>query len=102
MDDIAACSLAKYYVDKGIDVVHNNGQIWRYSFNAKKSPILIFSERKCKKAQNMVYRGFWFGPDEGLERRIYDHMGIQVSVDVYDVTGLKERLSKIRRALNPV
>ena len=99
-DDLATCSTSKHNLDRAIDIVANHGRTWRYDFNAKKSGILVYGEDTPENNRNSLFRSFRLGNDVISERSFYDHVGIRASISEEDTSGLEERLSKARRALN--
>ena len=70
-DDLAMCSTSIFKLDRAIDIVAAHGHIWRYSFNAKKSGILVYGEDKRESSQNAVVRTFRLGDDIVKERETY-------------------------------
>ena len=57
-DDLIACTLSKYKMDRTHDTVYAHGNTWLYSFNAKKSGILVYRENQMtnKIACNRIFK----------------------------------------------
>ena len=83
-----------------MDVVYAHRRTWRYDFNAKKSGVLVFGESKFENRRNRLERSFKLGAESVPEKVDYEHVGVKLSIFDNDATGVEERLSKARRALN--
>ena len=101
-DDVATCCLSKQRLDKTMDLVYAHGCTWRYELNAKKSGVLVYGESLKEHERNSVDRVFKLGPSRVNERVNYDHVGVRNSIFENDISGIKERISKGRRAFNSV
>ena len=55
-DDVAACTVSKRRMDLVMDTVYSNGNTWRYSFNTKKSAVLVFEESNKERQIGSAYR----------------------------------------------
>ena len=85
-----------------MDILYALGRTWRYDFNAKKSGVLVLGESKLENSRNRLDRSFKLGTESVPEKVEYEHVGVKLSILDDDSTGVEERLSKARRALNPV
>ena len=101
-DDLATCSLTERRLEGALSLVYQHGCRWRYRFNAKKSGILVFGETPGANRFNAERRRFELGGERVRERLSYEHVGVTLCLYETDVSGVKERLSKARRALNAV
>ena len=101
-DDLAACCLTKRKTDAVMDVVYTHGCTWRYDFNARKSGVLVVGENPRTHLRNAAERRFNLGPANVREVAEYDHVGIKTSIFSDNCSGIDERISKARRALNAV
>ena len=101
-DDLAACCLDQDRLRRSMDVVHAHGRNWRYDFNAKKSGVLVFGESKVENTRNKLEKSFKLGTECVPEKISYEHVGVKIGIFYDDSSGIEERLSKARRALNAV
>ena len=99
-DDLAACCLSKRKTDDVMDAVYSHGCTWRYNFNARKSGSLVVGENIRTHQRNAPYRRFNLGPATVREVVEYDHVGVKTSIFSDNCSGIDERISKARRALN--
>ena len=65
------------HMDRALKLVDRCGKRWRFSFNAKKSAILVYGEDVKSNLQNTKDRVFMLGDKRVLERTTYDHVGIK-------------------------
>ena len=79
-DDVAACTTSKRRMDRMMGIVDSHGKKWRYSFNAKKSAVLVFGETNRERMVGQGNRNFTLGRDRVHERLYYDHVGIKTCV----------------------
>ena len=82
------------------DIVYEYGRRWRFSFNAKKSAVLVYGEDLKTFQKSHDLRHFKLGPDRVHERRVYDHVGVKNCVDQENEICVKEKIEKGRKALN--
>ena len=101
-DDLAACCLSERKLDSTLEVVYRHGCTWRYSYNAKKSGIMVFGETPGANRHNATQRNFKLGRDRVKERLSYDHVGVTACLYDEDISGIEGRLAKARRALNSI
>ena len=99
-DDVATANTSKTKTDKTLQLVHDFGLKWRFSFNAKKSAILVYGETKREHEIGSKFRTFRLGKDKVGERQVYDHVGIKACIFNEDNQRIEEKLSKGRRTLN--
>ena len=66
-DDVAACTVSKR-MDLVMDMVYSNGNTWRYSFNAKKSAVLVFGESKKERQIGSANRVFPRGTEKVITK----------------------------------
>ena len=59
-----------------MNAVYSHGNTWCYSFNAKKSPVLVFGESKKESQIGSANRVLKLGPEKVSERLYYDHVGV--------------------------
>ena len=99
-DDVAACTVSKRRMDGVMEVVYTHGNTWRYSFNAKKSAVLVFGETQRERNLGVANRAFMLGPDKVKEKLYYDHVGIKTCVLGDSHIRTDEKISKARKVLN--
>ena len=59
---------ANRYVDKSLMIISQYAKKWRYSYNAKKSAILVFGESKREHEKGVKYRNFLLNGNKVPER----------------------------------
>ena len=99
-DDIATASTNKVKTDKVLKIVYDHSCLWRYSFNPKKSAILVYGERERENRINAYYRSYKLGNDAIKEAHSYDHLGLKNNSVGQNKDRLVEKISKGRKALN--
>ena len=99
-DDVAACTVTKRRMDGVMNVVYTHGNTWRYSFNAKKSAVLVFGETNRERRLGSTNRVFSLGPNKVDEKLYYDHVGIKTCVLGDSHFRTEEKISKARKVLN--
>ena len=99
-DDLASGCIDEHRFNQVMRIVYRHGCIWRYEYNARKSGVLIFGGDRTGGRINTPLKEFSLGEAKVLERLHYDHVGIRTSVNVSDITGIEERISKARKSLN--
>ena len=98
-DDIATACLSKHKMDEALKMVNDYGKRWRFSFNAKKSAILVYGENEKTNSINSSNRMFKLGCNRVLERKSYDHVGIKACLYCPN-DRVTEKICKGRRAFN--
>ena len=68
--------------------------------SARKSGVLIYSGDPNPVRHNTPLKEFSLGAAKVKERLNLDHVGIQTSVDLNDISGTEERISKAQKTLN--
>ena len=101
-DDMATCSTSKQHLDSALDVVSNFSNRWRYSYNAKKSAIMVYGESKSDFKKGSKFREFAICREKVKETVTYDHVGIKNCLFHDYKPRTEERLSKGRRAFNAI
>ena len=101
-DDLAACCRQQRDLKRVMQIVHAHGRTWRFDFNAKKSGVLVFGESKREHQAGKNERFLMLGNERVEERENYDHLGVRACIFEDDLSGIEERLSKGRRALNAI
>ena len=99
-DDIASACTSKPKTDKVLQIVHDFGRKWRFSFNAKKSAIMVYGEEKKDHLRAIKHRMFKLGKERVHEKLEYDHVGVKACVNYSDNERVSEKIGKGRRALN--
>ena len=99
-DDVAACTVSEMRMDGVMDVVYTHGNTWQYSFNTKKSAVLVFGESNRERKLGIANRAFTLGPDKVEEKLYYDHVGIKICVLGDSHVRTEEKISKARKVLN--
>ena len=98
-DDLAAVTISKGRTDAVHKMVYEYGMKWRFSFNAKKSAVLVYGETKKSHDRNSQHRVFKLGPEKVPEKHEYDHVGVKACIFESN-SRVEEKVSKARRTLN--
>ena len=98
-DDIASASSTKNKTENVLALVNEHSKRWRYSFNAKKSAILVYGETPRESTVNAQLRRYKLGSEYIKERKSYDHVGYKACIDVNSTERVEDKTSKGRRAL---
>ena len=80
--------------------VNQHGCDWRYSFNAKKSAVLVFGESARETRIGSTHRMFSLGGVRVKEKLFYDHVGIKTCVKGDTHVRTEEKVTKARKVLN--
>ena len=99
-DDLATCTLSGNNMHNVLNIVARHGRTWRYSFNAKKSAIMVFGENKAEAIKGKENRMFLLGNDKVKESLHYDHVGIKTCVNYDTHIRTEEKIKKARTTLN--
>ena len=99
-DDVATANTSKLKTDKTLKLVHDFGLKWRFTFNAKKSAVLVYGETRKEHEKGANFRIFRLGRERVKERQEYDHVGIKACIFKEDNQRVEDKLSKGRRTLN--
>ena len=99
-DDIAASTKSKRRMDLVMDRVFSHSCLWRYTFNADKSAVLVFGESKRDRRIGSANRVFSLGPERVKERLYYDHVGVKTCVQGDTHVRTEEKVAKARKVLN--
>ena len=99
-DDIAAATTSKAKTDRMLDTVYQHSTKWRYTFNPKKSAVLVYGESDAENRNYTRYRIFKLGNEQIKERNNYDHLGQRNSRNGDNSVRLNEKIRKGRKALN--
>ena len=99
-DDLATCTLSGDKLQKAMNIVERHGRTWRYTFNAKKSVVMVFGESSAEAARGSANRMFKLGHDRVKECQYYDHVGVKVCVKGDSHVRTEEKVKKARTALN--
>ena len=99
-DDLAASTTSKNRMDQVMTKVNQHGCDWRYSFNTKKSAVLVFGESARESRIGSTYRMFSLGGIRVKEKLFYDHVGIKTCVKGDTHVRTEEKVTKARKVLN--
>ena len=99
-DDLATCTLSGSSMCRVMDIVEGHGRTWRYSFNAKKSAVMVFGESNIETTIGSQNRMFKLGCDRVKETLYYDHVGIKICLKGDFHVRTSEKVKKARTALN--
>ena len=99
-DDLATCTISGNRMHRVLDIVGHHGRTWRYSFNAKKSAIMVFGEKKAETVKGAENRMFKLGNDRVKEAKYYDHVGIKICLKGDSYVRTEEKVKKARTCLN--
>ena len=101
-DDMSTACTSKVNVDKSLTLIDQYAKKWRYSYNAKKSAILVFGENRREHDRGAKYRNFTLGSGKVPELVEYDHVGIKNCLFDNTMPRTMDRISRGRRAFNAV
>ena len=76
-DDMSACTLSKFNMDKVLNLVYQYSCKWGYKYNAKKSAVMVYGESQHFAKRNSKDRTFRLGKEKVLETKSYDHVGVK-------------------------
>ena len=99
-DDLAACCLSERKLEGALRIVYRHGCTWLYSYNAKKSGVMVYGETMATNRHNAEVRKFKLGGEQVKEKLTYEHVGITTCLSDDDAEGVVGRLAKARRTLN--
>ena len=99
-DDLATCTLSGSSMCRVMDIVEGHGRTWRYSFNAKKSAVMVFGESNIETTIGSQNRMFKLGCDRVKETLYYDHVGIKICLKGDFHVRTSEKVKKACTALN--
>ena len=71
-DDLSACAISKTKIDRVLNTVYDHSCIWRYTYNADKSTIMVYKEDKREHKLGSKYRTFMLGSEKVKEKAEYD------------------------------
>ena len=60
-----------------LSIVSEHAKKWRYTYNAKKSAVLVFGETRREHDKGIKYRKILLDGEKVPERAEYDHLGIK-------------------------
>ena len=101
-DDLASACLSKCNVDQSLTIIGEYARKWRYSYNAKKSAVLVFGESKREHEKGVKYRNFTLDGEKVPEMTEYDHLGIKNCLYHNYQPRTEDRISRGRRAFNAI
>ena len=99
-DDLATCTLTGHNMNRVLEIVERHGQMWRYSFNAGKSAIMVYGERGAEAANGRENRMFRLGDKRVKETQYYDHVGVKACLKWDTYVRTEEKIKKARKVLN--
>ena len=99
-DDMASTSKAG--TDRTLGIVSRHAKKWRYTYNAKKSAVLVFGETRREHERGVKFRNFALDGEKVPERIEYDHLGIKNCLFQNSMPRTEDRISSGRRAFNAV
>ena len=99
-DDLAACTVSKFRMDRVMNKVDQHGRDWRFAFNAAKSAVLVFGETTIERRIGSENRMFSLGGTRVREKIYYDHVGVKSCVKGDTHVRTEEKISKARKTLN--
>ena len=99
-DDLASASVSRTGTDATLGVVGEHAKKWRYTYNAKKSAVLVFGETRREHERGRKFRNFVLDGEKVPERIEYDHLGIKNCLFQNTMPRTEDRISRGRRAFN--
>ena len=101
-DDMAEASINKNRIDRLLSLAHDHSRLWRYTYNARKSAIMVYGESINEHKKGKKYRNFVIGAEKVPETEEYDHVGIKNCLFNNYTPRIDDRISKGRRAFHSV
>ena len=101
-DDMAAACQSRLKLDETLRIANTFSIQWEYSYNAKKSAVMIYGENRHKHTKGKKFRNFRLGKAKVNETVEYDHVGVKNCLFGKYGTRVDERISKGRRAFNSI
>ena len=99
-DDLATCTLSGHKMHSVMSIVERHGRTWRYSFNAKKSAVMVFGETPRETEIGRKNRMFKLGTNRVKEVPYYDHVGVKICLKGDFHVRTAEKVKKARTTLN--
>ena len=99
-DDLATCTLTGNRMHRVLGIVGHHGCTWRYSFNAKKSAIMVFGGSRAETLRGSENRMYKLGNDRVKEAPYYDHVGIKICLKGDFYVRTDEKVKKAHTCLN--
>ena len=99
-DDLATCVMSGDRMRRVLTIVENHGNMWRYSFNAGKSPIMVYGEGKAESLKRREERMFKLWGKRVKETDYYDHVGIKACLMGDTHVRTEAKVKKARKVLN--
>ena len=101
-DDMAAACPSRLKLDETLRIANTFSMQWEYSYNAKKSAVMIYGENRHEHNKGKKFRNFSLGKAKVNETVEYDHVGVKNCLFGNFGTRVDERISKGRRAFNSI
>ena len=99
-DDLATCTSTGGRMKQVLNIVEKHGNTWRYTFNAKKSSIMVYGETPAETKVGREHRMFSLGGQRVKESNYYDHVGIKACLIGDTHFRTEEKAKKARKVLN--
>ena len=99
-DDLATCTLSGNKMHRVMNIVEKHGRTWRYSFNAKKSAVMVLGETLRETTIGRQNRMFKLGDNRVKETPHYDHVGVKICLKGDFFVRTEEKVKKARTVLN--
>ena len=100
-DDMATANLSKLSTDRSLGIISEHAKKWRYTYNAKKSVVLIFGETKREHDRD-AKQYFVLDGEKIPEKTEYDHLGIKNCLFQDTIPHTEDRISRGRKASNAI
>ena len=101
-DDMASACPSKANIDKSLNIIDKHAKKWHYSYNAKKSAVMVYGETKREFEKGSKYRNFVLNGEKVPEKKEYDHVGVRNCLFQNFMPRTEDRISRGRRAFNAV
>ena len=101
-DDLSLCSLSKFNLDCILEVVYKYSCEWRFYYNADKSAVMVYGEKKREAMRNSKFRHYQLGKDKAKETNEYVHVGVKNCLFGNYTARTEDRISRGRRAFNAI
>ena len=101
-DDLSVCGLPKHNLDCTLDLAYKYYCKCRFYYNARKSAIMVYGEKKQEAVKNAKFRNYHLGQDEVKVTNKYEHIGVINCLFGNYTARTEDRISRGRRTFNAV
>ena len=101
-DDMASACPSKANIDKTLNIIDTHAKKWRYSYNAKKSAVMVYGETKREHERGSKFRNFVLNGEKVPEKKEYDHVGVRNCLFQNYMPRTEDRISRGINAVSSI